>query len=172
MRIGLTLGCGAIIVVTQRVTQRRNNMDNIDDDLNATGDVFSTIEKRHPEMSPSEVETEFLTLAWIGTTRGERTVIRQDMALFFVSPNNDHPPEGEEISSITFFNEYLGPRLIDAVKAQTVYVVNQGNDELAFMNKHEMSVDDFFLRAIPVATATAFIRELMLEKDIDDTETA
>lgn len=130
--------------------------------------VFKIIEDNFPNMSPHEVEVEFLTLAWIGLVQDKRIVIRKNMELFFIPADSNSIPPGENITAVQFFNEYLGPQLIDSVKVQDVYVINHGDNEFAFMNRHEMSMDDFFLRALPVAKATAFIKDLMLQKNLDN----
>lgn len=132
-------------------------------DMEETDNVFDIIGKRFPEMSPSEIEVEFLTLAWIDAVKEKRIIVREEGGLTFVLTDNSYIPDGKRLTSVEFFNEFLGPRLIDSVKAQTVYVVDYGDDGVRFMNKHEMTDEDFFLRSFQTAKATTFIKSLMID---------
>ena len=136
---------------------------NMDDDIEETNDVFNIIGKRFPEMSSLEIETEFLTLAWIDAVKEKRTIIREKDGLTFILTDDSHIPDGEKLTSVEFFNEFLGPRLINSIKAQTVYVVCYGDNDIRFMNKHEMSDEDFFLYSFQTTEAVTFIKNLMID---------
>lgn len=145
------------------------NENELEDGMNEVVTIFEEIKGEFPEMDNREIEVEFLTLAWIESAYERRRIIETEEGLLFV--DNDcveEIPPGRELTTDEYFSEHLAKRLVESIEMSTVYVVN-GEQGLVFMNKHEMSMDDFFLRSVPTKKALEFVKEIV-DSVVDDTE--
>jgi len=141
----------------------------LEDGMDEVVSIFEEIKEEFPEMDNQEIEVEFLTLAWIESAYNRRRVIETEEGLLFADNSyvEDLPP-GRELTTDEYFSRHLAKRLVESIEMNTVYVINN-DDGLVFMNKHEMSMDDFFLRAVPTKKALEFVQEIV-DSTLDDTE--
>lgn len=137
------------------------NNDELESGMNEVITIFDEIKEEFPEMEAHEIEVEFLTLAWIESAYERRRIIETEDGLLFANTDYDEElPPGRELTTDEYFTEHLASRLIESIETNTVYVVRSEHG-LIFMNKHEMSMDDFFLRAVPTERALKFVQEII-----------
>ncbi len=137
----------------------------------SVSDIIEEINKRFPDMSEKEIETEFLIQLWLASSDGLVVIAKAEDddgeydKYYFAGIEKDIP-DGKTISPDEFYNETLVNVLINAIDNGFVYVVDtSGDGDYGFLNSHEIDEDDFFLYSLPKERAIEFAQGLVDDED-------
>ena len=128
-------------------------------------EVIGRIQKTFPDMSREEVKVEFLTQLWLSALKNSIVITVNDNGQFSFTGVDAELPDEAVVSPKEFYKRVMANIFAKSIEQGFVYVVNVNGSDYEFLNAHEISIDDFFLRAMPREEAIQFALNLVDDKD-------
>lgn len=129
---------------------------------NKTNKIIKAISKQFPNMTDDEKQIEFLIQAWVAAVEEKIVIVTDGNDRFYFVGVKKDIPEGETVSAKEFYDDVLVHILVGAIQDGFVYVIDHtGSGGWAFMNAHEIDMNDFFVHAMSRTDGVEFARSLV-----------